>query len=39
MLNGIRKFIGYAPIENKGWSVGITVEMKDMLSGLNQLVI
>lgn len=38
-LNGKRKFIGYAPVQGKGWAVGVTVEIQDMLSGLNQIVI
>ena len=38
-LDGVTKFMGYAPIESTGWSVGISVEMRDMLSGLNKLTI
>lgn len=37
-FNGENKFLGYAPIESKGWSVGITAEMADMLSGLTALI-
>lgn len=39
MLDGKRKFLGYAPIAAKGWAVGVTVELKDMLSGLKELKI
>ncbi|WP_206046710.1 methyl-accepting chemotaxis protein [Inconstantimicrobium porci] len=38
-LNGDKKFVGYAPIESTGWSVGVTSEVKDMLSGLAALIV
>ncbi len=34
---GTDKFIGYAPVGDTGWSVGITVTQKDMLSELDGL--
>lgn len=37
MFHGKRKFLGYAPIPNKGWAIGITVELSDMLSGVKKL--
>lgn len=37
MFDGKRKFLGYAPIPNKGWAIGITVELSDMLSGVKKL--
>ena len=39
MFNGERKFLGFAPIESTGWSVGITVEESDMLGGLSNMTI
>ena len=39
MFNGSRKFVGFAPIECTGWSVGITVEESDMLSGIRTMTI
>ncbi|WP_027631984.1 methyl-accepting chemotaxis protein [Clostridium hydrogeniformans] len=36
--NGKQKFIGYAPIASKGWSIGVNTEEKDMLAGLNDLI-
>lgn len=38
ILDGKRKFVGYAPIEAKGWSVGVTVEISDMLSSIKQVI-
>ena len=34
-FNGVKKFLGYAPIKATGWAVGITTELSDMLSGLS----
>lgn len=38
-LNGKKKFLGYAPVSAKGWAVGVTVEMEDMLSGLKRIAL
>ena len=37
-IDGKTKFLGYAPVENTGWSVGITCNLKDMLSQMNKLM-
>lgn len=37
-FDGVTKFVGYAPIEAKGWAIGITTEMNDMLSGIDSLI-
>lgn len=34
---GIEKFIGFAPIEMYGWSVGVEVNKSEVLEGLNSL--
>ena len=38
LFNGSRKFLGFAPIELTGWSVGITVEESDMLAGMSKMI-
>lgn len=38
LFNGRRKFLGFAPIELTGWSVGITVEESDMLAGMSKMI-
>ena len=35
---GIRKIIGYAPIENADWSIGLEINRTEALSGINQLM-
>lgn len=37
-FKGSKKFLGYAPVEATGWSVGVTTNMSDMLSGLKSLI-
>ena len=39
MFNGARKYLGFAPIKSTGWSVGITAEESDMISGLTLMTI
>ncbi|MGL5149862.1 MAG: methyl-accepting chemotaxis protein [Clostridium sp.] len=36
-FDGDRKYLGFAPIESKGWSVGITTNEGDLLTGINKL--
>lgn len=36
---GLRKIIGYAPIENADWSIGLEINRKEALSGIDQLMI
>ena len=36
-LGGKKKFLGYAPIESTGWSVGVTTEISDMFKGARAL--
>ena len=38
-FDGKTKFLGYAPVENTGWSVGITCDLADMLSQMNNLIV
>lgn len=35
--NGIPKVIGFAPIEGRGWSVGVAVDKEEALAGLSEL--
>lgn len=36
---GLRKIIGYAPIENADWSIGLEINREEALSGIDQLMI
>ncbi|MBE6051216.1 MAG: methyl-accepting chemotaxis protein [Clostridium sp.] len=36
-FNGKMKFLGYAPVEGTGWSVGVTINTLDMLSNMTGL--
>ncbi|NLM73299.1 MAG: methyl-accepting chemotaxis protein [Clostridiaceae bacterium] len=35
--NGVSKVSGYAPVEDRGWSIAVSVDKSEMLSGLWQL--
>lgn len=37
--NGEKKHMAYTPVKLTGWSVGVTIEEKDLLSSLNKLII
>ncbi|HHW30581.1 MAG TPA: methyl-accepting chemotaxis protein [Clostridiaceae bacterium] len=34
---GIQKVLGFAPIEGRGWSIGVAVDKEEALSGLSEL--
>lgn len=36
-FNGISKFMGYAPVEDQGWSAAVEVDRSEVLSGLGNL--
>ncbi|WP_026893510.1 methyl-accepting chemotaxis protein [Clostridiisalibacter paucivorans] len=36
-IEGMPKYIGYSPIENTSWSMGMTVNKDEMLSGLDRI--
>lgn len=36
---GTRKIMGYAPIEGRGWSIGLEINRKEALTGINLLII
>lgn len=37
-FGGETKFLGYAPVESTGWSVGVTTNLSDMMSGMKNLI-
>ncbi|GFR35438.1 methyl-accepting chemotaxis protein [Thermobrachium celere] len=37
VYNGVRKYVGYAPIKSSNWSVGIMIEKKEILKELKTL--
>ena len=37
-FDGSMKFLGYAPVEGTGWSVGVTANISDMTSSINTLL-
>ncbi|HHV99466.1 MAG TPA: methyl-accepting chemotaxis protein [Clostridiaceae bacterium] len=38
-FNNVKKFMGFAPITDYGWSIGVEVNKDEMLAGLNNLQI
>lgn len=36
--NGTGKVMGYAPIKGYGWSIGLEIDRKEILSGIDQLI-
>ncbi|MEG6549519.1 methyl-accepting chemotaxis protein [Desulfocurvibacter africanus] len=34
---GVRKFLGYAPVESTGWSIAVAAKFDDVFAGLKQL--
>jgi len=36
-FHGISKVAGYAPLESRGWSIAVSVDKEEMLSGLEEL--
>lgn len=37
--NGLDKVLGYAPIENYGWSIGLEINKSEALLGINGLIV
>ncbi len=37
--NGVHKILGYAPIENYGWSIGLEINESEALLGINELIV
>ena len=35
--NGLKRFVGYTPIKNTGWSVAISIENKEIMEDVNHL--